>query len=127
MNDIERILILEDNQERINAFKKAVELLDGEWVLKIWRDAPTMIDECSEYLPNARLISLDHDLNSEPGAVRDPGTGVDVAKFLSIFPPSCPVILHSSNHERVYSMLNELRFSGWTLDRVGPFGLGNCG
>jgi len=36
--------------------------------------------------------------------------------------PVCPVLVHSSNTDRVYSMHNELRFAGWMVDRVGPLG-----
>ena len=36
--------------------------------------------------------------------------------------PVCPVLIHSSNTDRVYSMHNELRFAGWMVDRVGPIG-----
>ena len=57
-----------------------------------------------------------------PGATVDPGTGVDVARFLGDFMPVCPVLIHSSNTDRVYSMHNELRFAGWMVDRVGPIG-----
>ena len=81
-----------------------------------------MIRECAEYCPNASLICLDHDLNPQPDFVGDPGTGLDVAVFLAGFPPVCPVLIPSSNTERVYSMCNELRFAGWVVDRVGPLG-----
>src|SRR3954451_4635814 len=57
-----------------------------------------------------------------PGAMVDPGTGLDVARFLGDFMPVCPVLIHSSNMDRVYSMNNELRFAGWMVDRVGPLG-----
>lgn len=116
------ILILEDNEERIAAFEETVRALAGDWTIKVWRDAPTMIRECARFLPSTFLISLDHDLNPQPGVRIDPGTGVDVSRQLSLFPPVCPVILHSSNHERVYSMHNELRFAGWTSERIGPLG-----
>ena len=81
-----------------------------------------MIRECAEYFPNASLICLDHDLNPQPGFVGDPGTGLDVSGFLAGFLPVCPVLIHSSNTERVYSMDNELRFANWVVDRVGPLG-----
>lgn len=116
------ILILEDNDERIAAFQKAAATLGEGFELKVWRDAPSMCAECERYFSTAVLISLDHDLNPEPGATVDPGTGVDVARFLGDFMPVCPVIVHSSNIDRVYSMHNELRFAGWTVDRVGPIG-----
>lgn len=116
------ILLLEDNDERIAAFEKAVAGLGDGFELKIWRDAPTMIAECENYFANTALISLDHDLNPQPGATADPGTGLDLARFLADFMPVCPVLIHSSNTDRVYSMHNELRFAGWMADRVGPIG-----
>jgi ADP-ribosylglycohydrolase len=81
-----------------------------------------MIAECELFFPTAALISLDHDLNPMPGTTGDPGTGIDVANFLGDFLPVCPVLIHSSNVDRVWSMHNELRFAGWTVDRVGPLG-----
>lgn len=116
------IFILEDNDERIAAFQRVVAVLGNGYELKIWRDAPSMIAECEPFFPTTVLISLDHDLNPMPGATVDPGTGVDVARFLGDFMPVCPVLIHSSNTDRVYSMHNELRFAGWMADRVGPIG-----
>jgi ADP-ribosylglycohydrolase len=116
------ILILEDNDERIAGFQNAASLLGGEYELRVWRDAPSMCEECEAFFPQTALICLDHDLNPTPGATRDPGTGLDVAKFLGHFLPVCPVLIHSSNTNRVYSMQNELRFAGWIVDRVGPLG-----
>ncbi len=116
------ILILEDNEERISAFQKTIAAMDGGFELKVWCDAPSMIAECEAFFPTAALISLDHDLNPLPGATADPGTGVDVARFLGDFLPVCPVLIHSSNTDRVYSMHHELRFAGWMVDRVGPLG-----
>jgi hypothetical protein len=120
MLPIRTILILEDNDERIAAFEKIVAALGDDFELKVGRDAPSMISECEAFFPIAALISLDHDLNPAPGATSDPGTGVDVARFLGDFIPVCPVVIHSSNTDRVYSMHNELRFAGWMVDRVGP-------
>ena len=116
------ILILEDNDERIAAFQKSVAALGREFELKVWRDAPSMIAGAEEFFPTAVLISLDHDLNPMPGVTTDPGTGLDVARFLGDHMPVCPVLIHSSNTDRVYSMHNELRFAGWIVDRVGPLG-----
>ncbi len=116
------ILLLEDNDERIAAFQKTIAALGDGFHLKLWRDAPTMIAECEQFFGSTALISLDHDLNPMPGATVDPGTGVDVARFLGDFMPVCPVLIHSSNTDRVYSMHNELRFAGWMVDRVGPLG-----
>jgi len=78
--------------------------------------------ECAKFFAGTALICLDHHLNPRTGATTDPGTGLDVATFLAGFPPVCPVLIHSSNTERAYSMHNELRFAGWVVDRVGPLG-----
>jgi ADP-ribosylglycohydrolase len=121
------ILILEDNEERIADFTKVVEQLGSGHELKIWRDAHSMRAECEAFFNTAALISLDHDLNPGPGTTDDPGTGLDIARHVGDFLPVCPVLLHSSNTDRVYSMHNELRFAGWTVDRVGPLGNGWVG
>jgi ADP-ribosylglycohydrolase len=116
------ILILEDNDERIAAFERAVAALGDGFGSKVWRDAPSMCAECEAYFPTTALISLDHDLNPVPGSKTDPGTGLDVARFLADFVPVCPLLIHSSNTDRAYSMQNEFRFAGWMADRVGPIG-----
>ncbi len=116
------ILILEDNEERIEVFGKAVAQLGVGYEHKLWRDSHSMRAECGQFFPEAVLISLDHDLNPVSESAGDPGTGREVAEFLGDFPPVCPVLLHSSNTDRVYSMQNDLRFAGWNVDRVGPLG-----
>ena len=116
------LLLLEDNSERIAAFESTFREFGEEWQMRVWRDAPTMLAECEEFFDNTHLVSLDHDLNPQPGTIRDPGTGYDVAKLLASHFAFCPVIIHSSNADRAWSMHNELRFAGWTVDRVGPIG-----
>ena len=116
------LLLLEDNSERIAAFEAVVHELGADWQMHVWRDAPTMLAECEEFFDKTCLISLDHDLNPQPGATRDPGTGLEVAKLLASHFYFCPVIIHSTNADCAWSMHNELRFAGWTVDRVGPIG-----
>ena len=96
--------------------------LSPSYRLVFWRDANRMIGECHEFLADAALISLDHDLNKEHADSPDPGDGVDVAEFLSRLPSICPVILHTSNTDRLWSMHNEFRFGGWQAEHVTPFG-----
>jgi hypothetical protein len=81
-----------------------------------------MIADLPSVLNQAGLISLDHDLNPQPNATTDPGTGLEVAEFLARQSPICPVLIHSTNYEKAWSMHNELRFAGWQVDRVGPIG-----
>ena len=49
---------------------------------------------------------------------------MDVAKVLSSLAPSCPVIVHTSNADAGWSMVNELKHSGWSVERAGPVGMG---
>jgi hypothetical protein len=116
------ILILEDNEDRIRNFRKAIQSLDGNFSSKIWFDAPNMISDLPSFLNKAYMISLDHDLNPQPNVTADPGTGLEVAEFLAKQKPICPAIIHSTNFEKAWSMHNELRFGGWTVERVGPIG-----
>jgi len=116
------LLLLEDNAMRIAAFEKILCELGDDWQMCVWRDAHTMIVECEECFGETHLISLDHDLNPQPGTTRDPGTGVEVAKLVASHFPFCPVIIHSTNAYRAWSMHNELRFGGWSVERVGPTG-----
>ena len=78
-----------------------------------------MIDELPDHLESARLISLDHDLNEVPVS-EDARDGLLVAEFMAKRKPSCPEIVHSSNYERSLSMVNELTYTGWQVERVGP-------
>jgi len=115
-------MILQDNDERIRAFESAVASLGSDFRLRLWRDAPTMIAECLPVLPECCLISLDHDLNPMRGVTQDPGTGLEVAALLARQQPVCPVILHTSNAERRWSMHNEFRFGHWSVEIVPPIG-----
>src|SRR5258708_7302696 len=117
-----KLLLLEDNTERITAFRAALAELGGNWTMQLWHDAPTMLAECENCFEGVTLISLDHDLNPQPGVTADPGTGLEVASFLASHLPLCPVIIHSSNTDRAWSMHNELRFGLWQVERVGPIG-----
>ena len=116
------ILMLEDNLDRIERFTKSVDLIDSSLRLIIWRNAKTMIKEVKNFLPVARLISLDHDLEPEIGEVDDPGDGYEVSKFLAVLRPICPVIIHSSNRTRSDWMIGEFDLGGWDTKRVAPIG-----
>jgi hypothetical protein len=97
-------------------------LLGSDVRMRLWHDAPTMARECLSVLPECCLISLDHDLHPMPGAAQDPGTGLEIAELLGQQPPVCPVIIHTSNTERRWSMHNEFRFGKWQVGIVPPIG-----
>ena len=113
------LLILDDDNERINRFKN---VLGGLWELHIWNNAHAMIQELPKYLDYADLISLDHDLYIENETSEDPGNGLIVAKWLEQQKPSCPIIVHSSNSERSNWMLGSLELGGWQTKQVYPIG-----
>ncbi len=116
------ILILEDDEDRLQDFRNAVLDLGPKMLFRHWREAPAMITDCPAYFASACLISLDHDLQALPGETADPGTGLDVAQFLAGHKPVCPVILHSSNFDGRLVMQNTLRAGGWTVATLAPRG-----
>ncbi len=113
------MLILEDEQERIDRF---LAVLGSGWLVKFWRNVHLMIQEAPEYLKNVDLISLDHDLYVVNPNEADPGDGLDVAKWLAEQKPTCPVIVHSSNSDRAHCMLGEFELGGWQAKYVYPVG-----
>jgi hypothetical protein len=116
------LLILEDNTDRLCRFKAAVHRVDSLLEVHAWRNAHLMIREVASFLPQARLLSLDHDLEPEEGDSTDPGTGWDVAQFLARQRPCCPVIVHTSNSERAAWMVGEFQLYGWDFHRVPALG-----
>jgi hypothetical protein len=115
------LLMLEDDIERVERFTAVLRRLDSSIALKVWRNAHTMMQEAGPLLPSAVLISLDHDLEPEPGGT-DPGDGYLVAKWLTAQPVVRPVIVHSSNGERSTWMAGEFDLAGWRHWRVAPLG-----
>src|SRR5687767_4871495 len=104
------LLLLEDNDDRIAQFRSVVQEMRSDWHLEVWTDAPAMLSACEQHFAQVRLISLDHDLNPQPGSILDPGTGRDIARLLASHLPICPVIIHSTNADAAWSMHNDLRF-----------------
>lgn len=117
-----QVLILEDNQERVERFKSVLKNIDKSLEIKFWKSARKMIKDVDLHLPSSILISLDHDLEPLVNESSDPGDGLDVAKFLTTHSPVCPVIIHSSNIDRSNVMAGELELGGWPIRRVAPIG-----
>jgi hypothetical protein len=116
------ILVLEDDQNRIDRFHAALRLIAPAAQILIWRSAKQMIQEVGPYLPSALLISLDHDLYPLPGETEDLGDGLEVAKFLAQRKPACPIIIHSTNGERRRMMAGEFELEGIEARIVAPMG-----
>jgi hypothetical protein len=102
------LLILDDDRTRLRGFDEIVPRLGKEWIIKAWRDAPSMIAEIDSLLGEAQLISLDHDLYKDSPSDPDPGSGRMIADLLSKRDPVCPVIVHSTNTDAAWGMRNEL-------------------
>jgi hypothetical protein len=116
------IAILEDDPNRIAAMRTCLaETLPGMEAI-IFEDAQKMIARLSECLGEIVLISLDHDLplRDHEGMAIDCGTGRQVADYLASFPPTCPVIIHSSNNNCAQGMFFALKDAGWPVSRVYP-------
>lgn len=116
-----KLLMLEDDAERLVRFEATVQKHFPKRQLVVWRSAVSMLAELEPHLSAAALILLDHDLEVEAGQP-DPGDGLDVAKWLAERPPTCPVIIHTSNVRRGDAMEGELDLAGWEYGRVGPIG-----
>jgi hypothetical protein len=116
------IIMLEDDNDRIRRFERAVRSIDLSLKLITWRNAHRMIKELEDHLADARLITLDHDLECEAGETGDPGDGMDVVRNLNRFRQTCPVIIHSSNVTRSDWMAGDFELAGWNYHRVAPIG-----
>ena len=78
----------------------------------------------SDELQDVALISLDHDLEFVAGVDGDwvdPGTGLEVAKWLTEQPrPICPVVVHTTKSREAVKMVRLLKKSNWVSYRVIP-------
>src|SRR4051794_34036997 len=122
MPERKNIVMLEDSLERLERFARVLGEIDSTLVLVHWRSAWEMIRECPAYLHCCGLICLDHDLDPVDGDERDPGDGLDVARFLAPMELPCPVLIHSSNGDRATRMLGEFQLydrKAWTILPLG--------
>lgn len=99
-------------------FQEAANQSSLNPILRVWRNAGYMITELPSLLGEATLISLDHDLYKYDDSEPDPGSGRDVANYLATFPPSCPIIVHSTNTDAAWGMYNELTNAMWRVHLV---------
>ena len=116
------ILILEDDGDRVRRFSAMLRVIAPSLPVKVWADAHRMSREVAPYLDDARLISLDHDLDPASPDDPDPGDGIDVVRALVGHTQPCPVIIHSSNRTRSDWMAGEFELAGWSYRRVAPIG-----
>lgn len=120
-----KIAILEDNLDRQAAMK--AWLSDRLYMYEhfFFDEAAPMNAWLQSNLAETLFISLDHDLELKPsgdGRWIDPGTGREVADYLALQNPACPLIIHSTNSVAVDGMMEALTQSGWSVQRVTPYG-----
>lgn len=115
------LLLLEDNPDRVSRMTAAILRARPGMEIMVWADARVMVREAGAWLERARVVSLDHDLDA--GALgRDPGDGLEVARYLVTQPVARPVIVHTSNSDRGRMMMGEFELARWPCERVLPFG-----
>jgi hypothetical protein len=117
-------VILDDEPDRIGAMLSCVARLCQEHKAAVFDNAPDMIAWLTDHCRDAALLCLDHDLGPlriRNGGSFDPGTGRDVADFLSTCAPVCPVIVHTTNYLAAPGMIRVLEESGWTTTQVTPY------
>ena len=114
--------ILEDDPARIAVMRRCLTSVLSSTKPVFFEHAQQMIVWLGSHLGDVVLISLDHDLplRSHNGAKTDCGTGREVADFLASLPPTCPVIVHSSNEPCAAGMYFALQRAGWPCRRVYP-------
>lgn len=118
----EWVAILEDDPNRIVEMRRCLVEILPEAESVFFQDARQMIDWLGLHLGNVILISLDHDLplRDDDGRSIDCGTGRQVADYLAALPPTCPVIVHSSNQNCAPGMFFALKNGGWPVSQVFP-------
>jgi len=116
------IAILEDDLRRIDEMRRHLDVSASELEYHFFEDANEMIAWLREHLADTIVMSLDHDLplRFEDGRPIDFGTGRQVADFLIGVPPSCPVIVHSSNMTAAAGMVFALQQAWWPVTQVYP-------
>ncbi len=114
--------ILEDNEDRIAGMRDCLARLTPNLKVIFFENAAEMIDWLGGCLGSVVLLSLDHDLpaRNRDGRSIDCGTGRQVVDYLATLPPTCPVIVHSSNEHCAAGMFFALLDSGWPCVRVYP-------
>ncbi len=116
------VAILEDDTPRIERMQAVLAESLPAYEVAIFADAQRMIDWLAGHMAAVVLVSLDHDLpiRTPEGLPIDSGTGRQVANYLASRPPTCPVIVHSSNPYFAPGMFFALKDAGWPCSRVYP-------
>ncbi|HEX8915628.1 MAG TPA: cyclic-phosphate processing receiver domain-containing protein [Humisphaera sp.] len=119
------IFILEDNPARLVEMRHVLDRELPNHARRIEDDCAKAVAWLAGHQAEVDLISLDHDLDSVPRPGEDPpvdhGDGRGVVDHLEGQPPTCPVIVHTSNAVAGDGMYYTLLRAGWPVFRVYPF------
>src|SRR5262249_50124162 len=118
-----KIAVLEDNPERAAAMRRCFSDRFYQYEVRFFDDATDMKAFLETSLAEILLICLDHDLELKhlsTGEAVDPGTGRDIAEFLSAGGPVCPVVIPTTNSPAGEGMESVLKKSHWKPYRVLP-------
>lgn len=119
------VAILEDDPDRILEMEACLKEMLPTFERCFFDNAEEMVIWLKEHLAEVAFISLDHDLplvQYRNGRRVDSGCGRAVADYLAATPPTCPVIVHTSNTDCGAGMEQVLKEAGWPYRRVFPFG-----
>jgi hypothetical protein len=119
------IAVLEDNASRRAAMEASLRERFHQYQPQLFVSASSLIGFLQEHLAEVIVVCLDHDLELQPGRdgrLTDPGTGRQVADYLADQPPTCPVVVHSTNSAAAVGMVALLEENGWRVYRVVPYG-----
>ncbi|MCA9115215.1 MAG: hypothetical protein KDA79_09010 [Planctomycetaceae bacterium] len=119
---MQRLLMLEDDHDRIHRFKAVVSSNYPDAVLTIVRTAADFQLAWRALTDSPDLICLDHDLFTDSPDDPDPGDGRDVSAFLITQRATCPALIHSTNGPAADSMMFSMRDAGWKVERISPIG-----
>ena len=117
------VAILEDSAGRIAEMHACLTEALPTFRTIFFENAFEMIAWLKGHLGEVALISLDHDLplTDRMGKLIECGDGRIVADFLASLPPTCPVIVHSSNGYCAPGMFFTLKEKGWPTARIVPY------
>lgn len=123
MSNSMQIVILEDNADRCRVMRDCINDRFPQYPVLCFRSASAMTEYLERSLDRVIAISLDHDLEPETldSDEADPGTGRDVANFLATRPPTCPIVIHTTNTFGALGMKDVLEQAGWQTYPVSPF------
>ncbi len=115
------VAVLEDDLRRIEAMRNAVRSYLPEYDVRFFAAAPSMIAWLTSSIDEVGVVSLDYDLDATAAFDDGCGSGMDVAAFLAVDAPNCPVLIHSSNAMRAPAMHMELVTAGCANVALCPF------